>query len=383
MDVAVSECFGAEPMTGPVLMVYLEPAPYITAFVENVRAAWPGRIDVAYAAKDRSQPWEHELASQGEFLLPNGLAAAIRRVNSLLVSGQYQLIHLAGWGYPVLLAALVMAKLRGIPVTMETDTQRPVRNSGWKRTIKKLLYPWLLSLPNVFLPGGTRQAAYLRDYGVDDGRIRIAQMTVDVDGIRSRIAGRQAQMRSGVRERLRIPAEAICVLFLARLESFKGVEDLLEVRDIVAAKRNNVVFAVAGDGSLRGMVEAAAAGSDTLRYAGRLSGDEVLEAYCAADVFLLPSREEPWGLVINEAMAVGLPVVITDRVGCADDIVRHEETGLIVPSSPELIADAVLRLVDDALLRARLGSNGAELISKWTLRNQADRTLAVWQCVCG
>ena len=94
-------------------------------------------------------------------------------------------------------------------------------------------------------------------------------------------------------------------------------------------EENDLCLAVAGDGSLRAHVEAIAAKPDCrVTYLGRLSGDDVLRSYLAADLLVLPSLFEPWGLVINEAMACGLPVIVSDRVGCADDLVRPAETGL-------------------------------------------------------
>jgi glycosyltransferase involved in cell wall biosynthesis len=87
-------------------------------------------------------------------------------------------------------------------------------------------------------------------------------------------------------------------------------------------------------------------------------------------------------LVVNEAMAIGLPVIVSDRVGCIDDLVPHEGSGLIVPAeSPKALAAAIVRLTDAPQLRTKLGARGAALISAWTLRNQANRTVMIWRTV--
>jgi glycosyltransferase involved in cell wall biosynthesis len=358
-------------------MIYLEPAPYIVGFVEHVRHAWTARIDTAYVATSVSQPWGHQIQSDREFVLPQGFGRAVAEIRRRIASGDHRLVHLAGWGHPILIAALLLAKLYRLPVTMESDTPRPTNPAGWKRAIKRLLYPRLFSLPNFFLPGGTRQAAYLRDYGVEVDRLKIVQMTVDVEQIRSRIGGRRDGLRSGFRERFRIGKNAVCALYVGRLEPHKGIEDLLQ--SFRTASCRSLLLLIVGDGSLRDVVREAEARSIWLRYAGRLSGDELWAAYAAADFLVLPSRVEPWGLVVNEAMAAGLPVVVSDRAGCIDDIVENEITGLVVPAeSPSHLARAMVRLAEDMELRTRLGDQGSRLISGWTLAAQAANTTAVW-----
>jgi glycosyltransferase involved in cell wall biosynthesis len=363
-----------------VLAIYLEPAPYIVGFLSHVREAWNGGLDIAYVGVDVSQPWGYQLRPDQEALLPKGFAAAVGEVWRRIARGRYALIHLAGWGHPVLMASLLLGKLYRIPVTVESDTPAPHRPPAWKGAIKRLVYPWLFSLPDSFLPGGLRQAAYLRDYGVPEDRIQIAQMTVDVEQIRRQIDGRRSDLRESFRERFRIGRERVCILYVGRLESHKGIEDLLHAYRVVS--RPGLMLLVVGNGSLRATVQAAEKESEWIRYAGRLSGDEIWQAYCAADFLVVPSRAEPWGLVVNEAMAMGLPVIVSDRVGCIDDLVQDEGTGLIVPAeSPEALAEAIVRLADAPQLRTKLGAHAARLISAWTLRNQADRTVMTWRTV--
>ena len=135
-------------------------------------------------------------------------------------------------------------------------------------------------------------------------------------------------------------------------------------------KLADVSLLIAGDGSLREWIEQQAA--PPIYYLGRLSGESVWEAYAASDIFVLPSHFEPWGLVVNEAMASGLPVIATDRVGCVDDLVRHGVTGLIVPAeAPDQLLSAMKSLANDPGARRRMGAQAKELIADWTLENAA------------
>jgi glycosyltransferase involved in cell wall biosynthesis len=333
-------------------------------------------VDTAYVAANISQPWNYQVRSDRDFLLPGGFFRATMEIHRRLASGRYALVHLAGWGHPVLLAALFLVKLHRIPVTIESDTHRPPTPSVWKSIIKRLFFPWLFSLPNHFLPAGKRQAAYLQGYGVPARRIQIMQMTVDVEQIKSQVEGRRLKLKERFRGRFGISQHAVCALYVGRLETYKGIEDLLGAHRRVACP---VILLIIGDGSLRNIVLGAETESEWIRYAGRLEGGEILEAYCAADFLVVPSRSEQWGLVVNEAMAVGLPVIISDRVGCIDDLVADEVTGLVVPAeSPARLAEAIARLADNADLRTRMEIQGSRLISAWTLANQAANTTTVW-----
>ena len=119
-------------------------------------------------------------------------------------------------------------------------------------------------------------------------------------------------------------------------------------------------------------------GIDTLEEAVRLADgpfrlvvvsdlphDRVVEAYVAADVFALLSRHEPWGVVVNEAAACGLPLVLSDRVGAAPDLLRDGENGFLVPVDDAPAAADALRKLGDAEERRRMGARSAEIARDW------------------
>jgi glycosyltransferase involved in cell wall biosynthesis len=130
-------------------------------------------------------------------------------------------------------------------------------------------------------------------------------------------------------------------------------------------------------------------GFDTLRAAcseaqleldvvtGGLSEDELARRYVAADVFALLSRHEPWGVVVNEAAASGLPLVLSDRVGAARDLLRDGENGFVVPADDVAAATRALRrLADDDELRRRMGARSRELVRGWDYDASVDAFLA-------
>jgi glycosyltransferase involved in cell wall biosynthesis len=154
------------------------------------------------------------------------------------------------------------------------------------------------------------------------------------------------------------------VLGVGRLVPEKGFDTLVRA---IASAGPPLALLLAGEGALRRELERLAErGGTRLALLGDLPPDRLLEAYVAADVFALLSHHEPWGVVVNEAAAAGLPLVLSDRVGAAHDLLRDGENGFLVPAGDAAAAAAALRrLADDAELRARMGARSRELVRGW------------------
>jgi glycosyltransferase involved in cell wall biosynthesis len=211
-------------------------------------------------------------------------------------------------------------------------------------------------------------------------RIVIDRMTVDVsDIIRRSRAIRSTEALEDLRGKFGFSENQTVFIYVGRLEFYKGIRCLFEAFEILRRTWPEAALLVVGDGPERTWLEAAVRGSGSIRWAGRLDYENVIRAYNCADVAVVPSLFEPWGLVVNEAMAVGLPVIASDRVGCVDDLVRSGETGFIFPSgSAEELSDAMSRCMKNPQQRVTMGAEGRRLISGWTLEEQARTIVAAW-----
>lgn len=363
------------------LLIYIEPTTYLMSLWHEIRALTSGAARMVCLEENLSQSWRLDLQGDpGVTVLRGSRWAKFKALRQLISQRDVDLVHLAGWGHPLLLAALFLARLRRTPVTMETDTPLPVGLPVWKRVVKRLVYPALFWLPAMFLPGGTRQATYLRHYGVSPERIQVAQMTVDVAAIAAHADDIEADRRAQVRARWGLPVDAVVYLYVGRLEPHKGIQELLGAFALLSPVPEPVALLLVGDGSMQESLTKAALADTRICCTGRLSGNALLDVYAAADVFVLPSRFEPWGLVVNEAMASGLPVIATDRVGCVDDLVIEGKTGLVVPAeSVQALADAMAALRLAPLLRAKMRRNARSLIAGWTIRIEADIMVSTWK----
>lgn len=145
------------------------------------------------------------------------------------------------------------------------------------------------------------------------------------------------------------------VLFVGRLSSYKGIDHLLKA----AATINNVQLVIAGDGELKkDLKKLAASLNKSTVFTGYINGHEMACAYSIADVFVLPSTTETFGIVQAEAMRFGVPVINTDLNTGVNYVSINHETGLTVPPADSgALADAIKKIVNDETLRKRFSAN--------------------------
>ncbi len=145
----------------------------------------------------------------------------------------------------------------------------------------------------------------------------------------------------------------------------KGIDTL--ARAIAATGDERLVLHVAGQGpELERLLDLCSELGLRSSMGGNFPEDELAEQYVEADVFALLSRHEPWGVVVNEAAASGLPLVLSDRVGAAHDLLVDGENGFVVPADDvDATAAALKRLADDPELRRSMGTRSRELVRDW------------------
>jgi len=191
--------------------------------------------------------------------------------------------------------------------------------------------------------------------------------------------------RTRLRQELGLPADAPLVGSVCRLIEQKGLDNALDGFAQVAAEFPAAHYAIAGDGPLRGALEAQAARlgvADRVHFLGWRADAPAI--FAALDVLLAPSRWEGFGLVFLEAMALGVPVIST-RVSAIPEVIADGETGwLVPPDDPAAIAGALRAALADPGERCRRGEAGrARLESQFTVDAMVERTLAVYRGVVG
>lgn len=360
-----------------ILLVFVEPTPYVLGLVEELYRLKREKLKIFFLKSNMSQDWNLELPSYCH-IAPAGFYLRMRAIYKLCVLRKVNLIHVAGWSSLTCLILFFLSRVVSIPLVVESDTQLVKTLPWWKLLIKKMLYPLLFRFPVHFMPAGKRQMKYLKYYGVKTRDMSIAQMTVDVALIQNRIKCDNSYHRAIIRKQHGLKGREVVFLFVGRLLDWKGVLELLAA--FRALKSESAKLWVVGDGPLQNVIKDYVCKDKRASYFGRMDADEITKIYSAADVLLVPSHSEPWGLVVNEAMAAGTAIIATDQVGCIDDLVIDGGNGFIIePKNINSLLMAIEVFAVDPLCCEKFSRYSSQYIASWTLENEAKNMVQAWQ----
>jgi len=273
----------------------------------------------------------------------HGVVRSLRGAEALLVGG---------WNEPAFLTALAWGGARRVPTLLWSESTAPDRRSGRHDALKRLL----LRAPDMFVVPGSAARAYLEGLGVEGARIVDAPNAVDPNVFRTAARGR-------VDRRCRL-------LAVGRLAPEKGIDTLLE-----AAAGLPIEIVLAGSGPDEARLRALAGSNVT--FLGHVGRDALPALYADADVAVMPSRSEPWGMALNEAALAGLPLVSTTAAGAAWDLIEDGVNGFrIPPDDPTALRAALRRLADDVVFRQAAGTRSREIAAQFTPEAWADAVAA-------
>jgi glycosyltransferase involved in cell wall biosynthesis len=241
----------------------------------------------------------------------------------------------------------------------------PRDSSEWKRAVKRFFWPVLYRLASQALAPSSGTYDLLRALGIPDENIARIPFVVDNDWWITQSARVD---REAVRASWGARAETSVVLFCAKLQPWKRPFDLL--RAFAEAKVSNSLLVFAGEGPLRKslQVEAAQLGvSASVRFLGFVNQSQLPACYTGADLLVLPSEYEPFGLVVNEAMLCGSMAAASDNVGAARDLIAPVDASFIFPCR-DVAALALLlrRALSDPQRLASLRASAQERMKSWS-----------------
>lgn len=291
-----------------------------------------------------------------------------------------------GWNSFTNIIAILSAKILGIKVLLhgETPLNQERLKPTWKRVMKRAFFPILFSLVDGFLFIGEENRKFYEHYGVPREKLFFVPYAVDNERF-TKEADRLRGERNKIRTSLGVKGEDFVVLFTGKLISKKRPLDLLKAYELLIThylKQSrelstesarlpitpHLVFV--GDGELYKELEgyARAHHIPNVHFEGFQNQTELARYYTAADVFVLPSGlGETWGLVVNEAMCFKLPVIVSDVVGCAADLVKDGENGFIVPfGNVHALAEKLFFLVGDKNVREKFGAVSRRIIARYS-----------------
>lgn len=259
-----------------------------------------------------------------------------------------------GWDQPPHVALfLLRRRLRYRFLWWVESTDKDLRTPG---TAARRLKKRLATMADGIIVPGSASMRHVSHVGVSSDRIFLAPNSVEhgffVERSRTDRSARGGMVR---------------VLYIGQLTQVKGVLDLLAAWEGLGPANAHLI--IAGEGPLypaiRDRIKSGLPNPVSLT--GHLDREEVAEELSTADIFVFPSRSDPWGLVVNEAAAAGLPLVATSAPGAVEDLLIHGRNGLIVsPGDVTGIAEALQLLINDSDLRLTMGAQSASISESFT-----------------
>lgn len=277
---------------------------------------------------------------------------------------------LFGWAYQSHLRALLHFS-GDVPIFFRGDSTLLDEQGGLRTGLRRLFLRWVYRHVDVALYVGENNRAYFEAHGLSDEQLTWVPHAVENQRFKNvPDAGRKALQW---RRELGIPDDAVVILFAGKFESKKAPDTLLDA--FLKCDNTKAHLALAGSGPMEEELRGRAGGRPEVHFLGFQNQSRMPVVYRLGDAFVLPSRGpgETWGLAVNEAMACERPVVVSDRVGCAPDLVGRE-TGFVVPAGDTgALRRRLETLVDDKELRCRMGRKAQAQIKDWSIRQAARR----------
>ncbi len=289
----------------------------------------------------------------------------IHRSGEHLRQDEIDMCLITGWQSFGLLQALFSCKKQGIQTLIRGDSNSIRIRPFWK----KLLHRVLLKQYDAFLAVGKENKRFYLENGVDPTRIFWCPHFVDNKRFMDQ-AKQGKDKRSEIRKNWGILDQEVCFVFSGKLERKKRLLDVIQALDAARKENNTIRLLVVGSGEQDAQArQLAITNSIPVAFAGFLNQTEISDAYVAADCLILPSdHNETWGLVVNEAMASGLPALVSDQAGCGTDLIIYEKTGLLFRCGD--VQDLSKKMVSMADNREKLkymGNNAREHINNYTI----------------
>jgi len=262
-------------------------------------------------------------------------------------------VQLHGYAQMTMIRALFWCSLKKIPVLLSTDSSLLFERPAWKKFLKYFLLPRFFSLFFGVISTGDNNTDYFKRYGFKAERIFRSAFTVD-QILLGEARDNRSLLKNQYRDNYGIKVNEIVLLFVGKLAPWKRPQDLLAALSLAQDKLGNTVELVAffaGDGIMRKELEAQAVLQNSRAiFSGFVNVDILPSIYAMSDILVFPSSEEPYGLSAREAICVGLPLIVSNQIGCIGDkdTARTGFNALVYPSSNVgLLVDAIVLLVNN------------------------------------
>ena len=274
-----------------------------------------------------------------------------------------QAVLVTGWHFWGMVQMFIALKASNIPIILRMDSNSLRHRNIILQYIYKIFFSWI----DVCLCVGTRNQIFCQEFGVDINQIIKSPHVVDNKFFKSNSTIAEEKLLR-LKKNWNIPADSFCFLYAGKLQKKKRPLDLLRAFESACSQADRRIhLLVVGTGVLEHECKSFSQKYDLpVSYVGFLNQSAMPNAYAVSNCFVLPSDEgETWGLVINEAMACGLPAIASDQVGCVPDLIHNGLTGFSYKCGDyEQLAQHMVYMAEHPDFSDKMGKNAQQLIEK-------------------
>jgi len=284
---------------------------------------------------------------------------------SEIIKNKPHIIIIGGYVDPTIWLAFAMSKILKIPVIYWTEGIREPNSLPGKLT-KPLRMLFIKKSKAIIVPGSLSKR-YVISLGADVNKVFIAPNAMDNE-LFIKISDKYCRHKNQLKNQLGFRVKVI-ILCVAQLIERKGIKYLLQAYSKIEQEYKNVALLICGSGPLKTSLKELASKLEIQNFKiieSGLSLEQLIKLYSASDIFVLPTLEDVWGFVINEAMACGLPVISTYASQAAVEMIRLGINGYIVKeANSEELYNALKKLVLNEKLRIRMGHNSRTILRRY------------------
>lgn len=367
--------------TKHILVLHNSMSPYRIALFRKINELSEHNFTFAFTEKlKKGRQWKtNALHFDAEILKTRTLSLGRKRLHLWMDSSKitnYDVYVLNDHLDMPTLFCLLWAKIKGIPSILWTaNTINALEDlSVWQVRLKRLLSRRV----DRYIVPGSLAFEYIRSLPVVPERIHVCNNVVD-----NRLFSRARDFPEAEKMRLKQEMGLIgkVLIYCGQFIDRKGLDTLLDALDLLDPKFVFSLIAL-GDGEMRQELEKrfSARSNRRLIMPGFVQTDGILKYYAVSDTLILPAHIDTWGLVVNEAMAAGVPVIVSTGAGCHADLVEHGKTGLVFQKGDATgLSRAIETMLSDNLLRKQMAIAADEVMKRFTLETAARQFIAAVQ----
>jgi glycosyltransferase involved in cell wall biosynthesis len=328
------------------------------------------------SSSEKNRKWQGKLKNKFKFKILNGFTLNIYKGDQLiplhfnpsivkeLFRGKYDVVISGGYASFTNQLAFLICKFANVKFALWSESTK--NESGILRKLFRPLIRAIVRGSDAIIVPGVAARDYIISEGGDSDSIFVSPFNCVENETFVKMSRHFEKNKSKIKEKFGISSKKV-ILYVGQLVSRKNPELLIKSYSNVIKHRKDVALILVGDGPLKKKLLKIKQnlGLNDVIFAGYVPDEALYRFYSISDIFVLPSKQEVWGLVLNEAMASGLPIITTNLVGASGDLVVNGYNGIIIREiTASQLTKTLLYLLKNENIRKELGNNARNTVLK-------------------